>query len=212
MIVAKKSFVRKKVAGETERRPELFAHQSNTPTPHCSLFGLTMLEIMIVVGIMGLLVLMSVPIVVKAWKRAPMASALTDFQEVCGAARRDAIMRGKEVDLIIYPQEGRFAVNGGKTSANHNSIIGRVSPAGGTSEDAASSGQFPPQVHIQLLDINKLPHEFRNDESCKVRFFPNGSCDELTIVLLSDDGEQREIMLEVTTSLAIIETDPSKFR
>ena len=74
------------------------------------------------------------------------------------------------------------------------------------------AGQFPPEVQIELLDINKLPHEFKSDESCKVRFFPNGTCDELTVILLSDQGERREIMLEVTTGLTMVESDPLRFR
>ena len=41
-------------------------------------------------------------------------------------------------------------------------------------------------------------------------FFPNGTCDELTLILLSDRGEQRAVLLEVTTSLAMVENDTSK--
>jgi hypothetical protein len=63
-----------------------------------------------------------------------------------------------------------------------------------------------------MLDINKLRHDFLNDESARVRFLPNGTCDELTLILLSDRGERREIMLEITTGLATVESDPLKFR
>lgn len=166
---------------------------------------------MIVVAIMGIMMATGVPLVVKAWKKAPMAKALSDFQEVCGAARRDAIMKGKQVDLIIYPQEGRFAVAGSGSKAAGSRPVG-LAAIGATSEDAGTAGHFPSQVQIELLDINKLPHEFRNDESCRVRFFPNGTCDELTIILFSDQGERRAIMLEVTTGLAIVESDVTRIR
>ncbi len=39
-----------------------------------------------------------------------------------------------------------------------------------------------------------------------MRFFPNGTCDELTLVLRSDRNEYRKISLEVTTALARVET------
>ena len=175
--------------------------------------GFTLLEIMIVVAIMGIMMGTGIPIVVKAWKKAPMAKALSDFQEVCGAARRDAIMKGKPVRLVIYPQEGRFEVDGsgGKAAGSSSTPVG-LSAIGATSESAGTAGHFPREIQIELLDINKLPHEFRNDEKCYVRFFPNGTCDELTIILLSDQGERRAIMLEVTTSLAIVESDMTRVR
>jgi hypothetical protein len=57
-----------------------------------------------------------------------------------------------------------------------------------------------------------LPHEFREDDYARVRFFPNGTCDELTLILLAEGGERREITLEVTTGLVNVESDPRKFK
>jgi hypothetical protein len=62
-----------------------------------------------------------------------------------------------------------------------------------------------------LLDINKLQHEFRDDDEATIRFFPDGTCDELSLVLVSDQNERREITLEITTGLASVETDPRRF-
>ena len=45
----------------------------------------------------------------------------------------------------------------------------------------------------------------KDEEMARVRFFPNGTCDEMTIVLHSpDNGEWHKIALEVTTSLATV--------
>jgi type II secretory pathway pseudopilin PulG len=180
-------------------------------------FAFTLLEIMIVVGIMGIILTMGVPIVIKAWHRAPMANALTSVENVCYNARAEAIMQGKQVDLIFYPREGRFSISGGANSSAASSSAGSPAPvgpsvplAGGSSSER--SGQLPPEIAIEMLDINKLRHDFRLDETAKVRFFPNGTSDELTLILLSERGERREIMLEVTTGLATVESDPSRFR
>jgi Tfp pilus assembly protein FimT len=168
---------------------------------------------MIVVGIMGIILTMGVPIVVKAWRRAPMAKALTDVETVCSQARAQAIMQGKQVDVIFYPRDGRFAVSGRANSGGGSpGPIGSIPLTGVAASSSDSSGQLPPEVAIEMLDINKLRHDFRLDETARVRFFPNGTCDELTLILLSERGERREIMLEITTGLATVESDPLKFR
>jgi prepilin-type N-terminal cleavage/methylation domain-containing protein len=192
----------------------LASRSSLIPQPHSGARrAFTLLEIMIVVGIMGVIVTMGVPIVVKAWKKAPMGKALSELVEVCSHARAQAIMQGKQVDLMFYPQEGRFSIGGSAAaSAPGAPAVVQVSIPGGSSPGSGSAGQFPREITIEMLDINKLPHDFRLDESAKVRFFPNGTCDELTVILLSDRGERREVMLEVTTALAMVESDPRRFR
>ncbi len=37
-----------------------------------------------------------------------------------------------------------------------------------------------------------------------VNFYPNGTCDELTIILRSDQNEWRKLSLEVTTALSTV--------
>ena len=57
--------------------------------------------------------------------------------------------------------------------------------------------------------MNFLEH--KDAESARVRFFPNGTCDELTVILKNDQNEYRMITWEITTGLASIETDPNRF-
>ena len=171
----------------------------------------TLIEIMIVVAIMGVVLTMGVPIVYKAWHKAPMSRAVSDIIEVCSHARALAIMQGKEVDVVFHPKEGRLEVGGASAPAK-----GSGSPAFPSSVAAPTgsglSARLSERVLIELMDINKLPHEFRDDDLAKVRFFPNGTSDELTLILVSDQNERREITLEVTTGLASVENDPRRFR
>ncbi len=46
-----------------------------------------------------------------------------------------------------------------------------------------------------MLDINLL--EYKDEEIARVRFYPNGTCDELTVILQSR-GEWKKLSLEVT--------------
>jgi prepilin-type N-terminal cleavage/methylation domain-containing protein len=181
----------------------------------------TLIEIMIVVGIMGVVLTMGVPIVYKAWHKAPMSKAISDIIEVCSHARAQAIMQGREVDVVFHPKEGRLEVGSApaptpaQPSPNTRQAPQRVPVFPSSHTPSAGSGlsaQLSDKILIEMMDINKLPHEFRDDDVARVRFFPNGTCDELTLILVSDQNERREITLETTTSLANVESDPRRFK
>jgi len=175
----------------------------------------TLLELMIVVGIMGLVMTIGVPFVYKVWHRAPMAEALKDVVEVCSNARAQSIMQGQEVDVIFHPRDGRFEISGGAAipiSSPTTIKTSHVSTSG--LAHSGRSAQFSDKIRIDMLDINKLKHDFRDDEVARIRFFPNGTSDELTLILSSDRNEQRGVTLEVTTGLATVlsEADLQKLR
>lgn len=156
---------------------------------------------MIVVGIMGIILTMSVPMVYKISHRAPLNQTTADLFEVLSNARARAILQNKEVDVLFHPREGRFEIEGsGGQAAGTGPVQTVMSPGVGS----GTSGRLSEPVVIQMLDINKLPHDFLNDETARVRFFPNGTSDELTLILNSNQGEQRGIVLEVTTGLASV--------
>jgi len=168
----------------------------------------TLLEIMIVVGIMGIMLTIGVPIVYKVWHRAPINQAIQDTVEVLSNARARAILHGRETDVVFHPKEGRLAIRGGGGSEAGKGPVtaGFAAPVG-----SGTSAHYSDRVLIEMLDINKLPHDFRDDDEATVRFFPDGTSDELSLVLVSDQNERREITLEITTGLASVENDPRNF-
>jgi Tfp pilus assembly protein FimT len=175
---------------------------------------------MIVVAIMGIVLTMGVPIVYKTWHKAPMTKAVSELMEVCSNARARAIMQGHEVDVIFHPRDRRFEVGTAPTPTSQRTATSgppnqrqQPGPTGAAPANASGlSGQIPDQVAIELMDINKLPHEFREDDLARVRFFPNGTSDELTLILVSDQNQRCELTLEVTTGLMSVERDPKRFR
>jgi prepilin-type N-terminal cleavage/methylation domain-containing protein len=172
-------------------------------------FAFTLLEVMIVVGIMGIMLTIGVPIVYKVWHRAPINQAVTDTVEVLSNARARAILQGKEMDVMFHPKEGRLEIRGaGGAAASKGPVSAGVVAGVGS----GTSARYSDRVLIEMLDINKLQHDFRDDDEAMIRFFPDGTCDELSLVLVSDQNERREITLEITTSLASVENDPRRFR
>ena len=67
--------------------------------------------------------------------------------------------------------------------------------------EAVNATELDPSVVIEGLGINNL--DYTESDEARVRFFANGTSDEMTLVL-SSGGEYRKITLEVTTALASV--------
>jgi len=141
---------------------------------------------MIVVGIIGIVMSAGVPTLYRMIKKDGFRRTVNDVVEVCTAARARAIMEGVETEVWFHPKDGTCEVAGGASGLN-----------GGL----ASSAKIE-EAQIQMLDINLL--EYRDAEIAKVRFYPNGTSDEMTLILLSDGNQQRGIVLETTTGMASV--------
>jgi prepilin-type N-terminal cleavage/methylation domain-containing protein len=169
----------------------------------------TLIEIMVVVAIMAMVMLMSIPFVRGTMHREALTQAMRDLEEVCGSARRKAILQGSMVEIIFRPKERTFAVAGGAANS------GNGEPA---SQDAATapaahsgeSGRIADSLIIDMIDVNLS--EYKDSEEARVRFYPNGTSDELTVIIHSEKQEYFKMALEATTGLPTWERDPSKFK
>ena len=156
----------------------------------------TLIEIMIVVAIIGIILATGVPTLYRVLQKEGFRKTVSDIVEVCSAARARAILQGVETEVQFHPKEGTCEVVGGESGMTgglvHSAKI----------EDA----------QIQMLDINLL--EYKDADVARVHFYPNGTSDEMTLILLSDRNEQRGIVLEITTAMASVlnETDLQNLR
>jgi len=141
---------------------------------------------MIVVAIMGLVLAMGIPAMFRLAEKDSMRQVVTDVVESCTATRAQAILTGQTQTLNINPNSRTFSAPG------------------------RSSVTFPERFQIELLGVNFV--ELQDADSAPVRFFPNGTCDEFTIIIRSDRNEHRIITLDVVTSLPDVDTDESKVR
>jgi len=151
---------------------------------------------MIVVAIMGVIMAMGIPPIMQAMHPDPLRKAAGDLREVCNNARARAILSGATTEVVFHPLQKSFEVGGS-------------APAGGSGPVAEGvSGKLPDDIKIQMLDVNL--REYKEEEEARVRFFPNGTSDEMTAVFINDKNVQRAVSLEITTGLADIETDVNK--
>jgi len=166
---------------------------------------------MIVVAIMGVVLTMGVPIVYRMRHEGALRKAVKDVVEVCSQARAMAILQSKATCVVFRPREGSFSVQGGVGAAGP--AANSPMPLANSSAASGLSGQLDSRVAIDMLDVDLI--EYKDVEEVKVWFYPNGVCDELTLILHSLEAERdplRAISLEVTTGLASVETDFNKLK
>ena len=153
--------------------------------PHLRAF--TLIEIMLVIGLIAIVMGMGAPSFYQAFKKEPMRRVLTGMGDACRDARSQAILSGKPAYVIISATDRSFSVEGGGSSK-------AALPPGVT-----TSGEIPDSIGIELLEVNLM--SFMDADRARIRFSPNGTCDEFTMVLLSDRNERRMVTLESTTGI-----------
>lgn len=165
----------------------------------------TLIEIMIVVSILGIVMSMGIPTIYQLTKKEDMRKAVADIVEVCSNARAQAILRGTTVEVRIYPEERRFSVAAPPPARASDDAAASPTPTPARTDVPRSglSAQISERVTIEMIDVNFI--EYKDAEEARVRFHPNGTCDELTVILRSEKNEFRKISLEITTSLASVD-------
>lgn len=177
----------------------------------------TLIELMVVVGIIALVLTMGIPLVYRVTHKAPMRKAVTDLLELCSHARARAIFSGGMTSLVFNGGDGTMGISGGSGPATRPASSAEDQPAPPPGPASLSPGptklseRLPESVAIQKLYVSGI--DCMDLEQTSVRFFPNGTCDELILQLYCADSNERvEISLEVTTGLAFVEWDWGKFR
>jgi hypothetical protein len=173
---------------------------------------------LVVVAIVGIIVTMAIPSIYRQLHPESMQKAVNDVMEACHEARAHSILNGVVTELVIRPPDKQIEVVVGASGDTEGNRLSSPDVAGKewrTSGGRAGGGsiftaRLSDKITIEGLGING--YDWTEDEVASVHFYPNGTCDEFSIVLLSDKNERRNITLEVVTALADVESDPNKFK
>jgi prepilin-type N-terminal cleavage/methylation domain-containing protein len=170
-----------------------------------SVLGFTLVEIMIVVAIIAIAFAIGVPSFVRVLQKEPMRQAVSDVVEALGQARAQAILRGGPVEFRLSG-EGEMEVMAARVREVElppPSVVVEPGERSAEPPDKVFSARLNRDIAVTLLEVN-----FRSQMDAveaRVRFHPNGTCDDFTIVLEAGGRIQR-IWLDPITALADLET------
>jgi Tfp pilus assembly protein FimT len=146
---------------------------------------------MVVVAIMGIIVAAGVPSLYGFFHKSGVRKTMSDIVDTCKSARKKAIMTGTVSTLIIHPKDGTMEVEGGAGS-----------DYSGWAQSAKIEG-----ARLEALKINNSHDDMSQYDQVRVRFFPNGTSEEMILILLTDDGKMQGVSLELTTALPTVLND-----
>lgn len=166
------------------------------------LAGFTLVEIMIVIAIMAIVMTVGIPSMYRAMRKDDLARAINDTIEGCKTARDRAILQGTPYEFVVS-ESGQLDVRQLPAQTPGRAAF---SPPAGVAAGPLPAGPyagFPRQlgedVMIQMIDVNFVSH--MELPEARVRFWPNGTADEFTVVY-SWNGRQRTIMVDLVTGQA----------
>ncbi|MDP7010441.1 MAG: prepilin-type N-terminal cleavage/methylation domain-containing protein [Verrucomicrobiota bacterium] len=156
----------------------------------------TLLEVMIVVGIMAIVMAISMPALRYAGEQEPLDMAVEMITDLTGKARADAIMDRRKQLVVINLESAEKGL----------AIFGLPE----VQRQLAGDGQLV-EIHMepQMLATNRFPDSVSltpvepYPKVMEIWFRPDGTCDGAEITL-SEGGRVYQLFLERSTSLAEI--------
>jgi prepilin-type N-terminal cleavage/methylation domain-containing protein len=163
-------------------------HQVNVESKR----AFTLLELMVVVGIIGLVAAMSVPSILSLHREAPMRRAVNDILEMCERARAGAVLKNTTTTMVFEPRAGKVELQGGDDNAALSKRVGT---------GAVMSTRFDPSVNVEQFWVNAK--DWTAAAAAPVNFYDNGTSDEM-ILVLTCGGQRQMISLELATALPTV--------
>src|SRR5262249_5669578 len=139
-----------------------------------------------------------VPSVMRGLTRDDLSRAMNDTVEGCKTARDRAILQGIPYEFVIT-SGGEMNVNALPPARGEPTLPDAPTRSTRTVQAGPYAGfrrHLGEDVAIQLVDVNFTSR--MDDPEARVRFFPNGTCDEFTVVY-NWKGKQRTAMADIVT-------------
>jgi prepilin-type N-terminal cleavage/methylation domain-containing protein len=161
--------------------------------------GFTLIELMIAISIMAIMLAVGVPNIIRAMEKDTLRKAVRDLVEGCSHARALAILQGVPAEFIIR-ENGQLSVRKVPlASPDGESPLVESGMQSGNSPSKLFSATLDDDVAVELIYVNFI--DKMGEPEARVRFFPNGTSDEFTVILSSVQGSYK-VSLDLVTGLA----------
>ena len=176
------------------------------PDPRSGGRAFTLIELMIVIAIMAVVMSLSIPTFYRSLEKDTIRKATRDILDWCVDARAQAIISGRPCDLVIRPGERMILPQLAPTEGQSGDemllaeLERRFSEASGEAGGGKVPGRLPEDITIMFIGVNFMP-DLQNFEEVRVRFYPNGTGDEFTLLIRSDRNEWRKFTMDVATAV-----------
>ncbi|HWN95515.1 MAG TPA: prepilin-type N-terminal cleavage/methylation domain-containing protein [Methylomirabilota bacterium] len=194
------------VGNQGPENPRFSIASCSRPSTLGSRQAFTLIEIMVAIAIIAVIMAIGIPSVYQQMHKDSMRQAVSDISEACSQARARAILNGVATEVRIRPQDRSIsAVEVGGARDAMPSYGANLEPAVERSGGGGIfSAKLSDHILIEFIGVNLIPDLQQLDEvSCM--FYPNGTSDELVVLIRSDRGEIRKITTEVVTGIADVE-------
>lgn len=185
----------------------------------CARRGFTLFEIMMVLAILLIIVGVGLPAMITAVRKGPMRQAISDLEEGFLKARMLAILTGQPAEFAIQATSGSLSVRAVTEGGAGDAEAGSGVPNEATLTEWAGDDtgaerprteplpSFSATLHesIAFRQLTVSLRDMMDEAEAAVRFYPNGTCDAFSALLISETGEERSVILEITTGRPSIE-------
>ena len=171
--------------------------------------GYTMIELLIVVGLIGVIGAIAVPNAVRMLEKGPMRQALSDIGDGCAQARARAILGGRPMSLILRAGDNTYSLSvgpAGGANATGGAFAGAYTTSGGSGKKSRLKpfrATFHEDIAIEQLMVN-LQNAMESEE-VRVTFYPNGVSDELIMTIGLMFQDRHEVKIDPITGIPEIE-------
>jgi len=171
----------------------------------------TLIEIMVAIGIVAVILTISFPFMTQQLHKDSMRQAVKDITDACREARQRAILNGTTTEVRIRPGDRTISAieSGGGASPSFGAAAftedgePKVQHRGGGG--TIFTAKLSDHIWFEYIGVN-IDEDIRDREEISASFYSNGTSDAIALLIKSDRGEVRKIIVDVVTGVPDVET------
>jgi type II secretion system protein H len=168
--------------------------------------GVTFLEILVVLLILGLLMALSVPIMKGTYGRNKLTAAAREMAALARYARQQAVLRGSDTQLVLDEEKNRFYL---RLNPEKKGRRGSRSSVRDTKESMEETHDLDAERgRIKFVGIATAYENGRREKEQIVEFRRNGSATPATVVLADEMDRAYTIRISGATGGVRVEAGP----